>query len=192
MLIVAIYSLSSILIAGDLWGLRNVSLVRGKFLAWTQEPLAGRILLNFSLRVVFPFLIPLLGILGIFAKQRSLKEIPKEVFLSLAFSFSMLIQTFSAALTLARGHLRFSLQAFIPLMIAVAILLEAFPFKQAGPNRYVFIICLATFIGSLHHQTSILSSSAFSNLQFGLLNLLCGLLVFIASYRAAETGKIIA
>lgn len=191
-LIAAIYSLTAAFLGDNFLGLRNFSVGRGKFLQWTREPSVVQALLDFSLRVVFPFLIPWLSVLGIFAKQRGFKEIPKEVFLCLGFSSSMLIQTLSAGLTLARGHIRFSLHAFIPLTIAAAILLETSRLKQAGLNKYVLVICLATFAGSFHHQTSILSPFALSNLQFGLWNLLCGGLAFIASYRAAEADKIVA
>lgn len=175
--VVAIYFLTAFWVEGSPWGLKNFTLISQNLLGWTHEKAAFQILLKFFVRGIFPLLFPLLAA-GALLKERNLEKLPKEFFLLLIFFLFLSGQILSAGLTLAEGHLRFVLHGLVPLILAFALLLEASGLGQRRLGPGAGVMALPLFLGSLHHQISLLHFLALSNVQFGCLNLACGLVMF--------------
>ena len=177
----ALYGATAWFLGEDLIGSEN----RSPFLQFLNGPNQNLIFereAKFFVWGVFPFVPGLFVLAGAFFAGRKIALPPREFYYCLVCMMLLLTQSLVWALTFVDFSLRYSLLTFVFFITALAMVLDSVGFGKNSMNRFHMVICLAIFLSSFHHQTSVVYLCGWSILTFGWLYLISGLIAFVAAF----------
>lgn len=181
--IFGIYAFTAAVTGGNPLGSENFAVVGLGLSDWNESRYSYGDLFKFVIKGQLAVLIPFLILWVLWVKKKALKKLPADfslfVFFFLVISIEMIILALSYPY---HSPVRYILHGFVPLIVIWAMLAEALGFGRERLNIFHGMICAAILAGSFHHQTSILQALGWSNLQFGLLHLVCGLAAAAAAF----------
>lgn len=181
-IVISLYALTSWILDGSILGLKNLAVAKSPFF------LHGPFVPAFALRCALPYVLAIAMGAGSYLAARHRARPPLEFHLLLFFFVSISIQVILAGLIDPVGSpIRHALPGLIPLILASALCLQEMGLGQGRWQWPHTIICLAVFVGSFHHLSSIIYTLRISNIQFGLLHLGSAIAAFFASYSACRS-----